>query len=114
MGDQRRGWALVVRRNDVDLDVEELFVLPEFRRRGCGRKIAKALVGLAAALRAPFASGFHMPTPMRRTEPVVDASLSCSECRWNPPKNGGQASWALFGEADASSPGVPGGLDGLL
>jgi len=44
--EDRLGWAYAVEREDT-LEVEELFVMPRFRRRGYGRRLADAMRKLA-------------------------------------------------------------------
>jgi len=46
-GDDRIGWAYAVEREGA-IEVEELFVMPRFRRRGHGRALADAVGALAA------------------------------------------------------------------
>jgi GNAT superfamily N-acetyltransferase len=46
--DLRIAWALAVQREEGSLEVEELFVRPEFRRQGYGKRLTHALGELAA------------------------------------------------------------------
>ena len=52
-GDERCAWAFVLERDGV-LEVEELYVRPEFRRRGFGTVLARKVRELAGAKRMPL------------------------------------------------------------
>jgi GNAT superfamily N-acetyltransferase len=52
-GDERRAWAFVVER-DGALEVEELYVRPEYRRLGHGRWLADRVAQLARERRIPL------------------------------------------------------------
>jgi GNAT superfamily N-acetyltransferase len=52
-GDDRLAWAYAVEHEGA-LEVEELFVMPQFRRHGCGRALADAMRTLAAQKGAPL------------------------------------------------------------
>ena len=51
--DERIGWAFAVHR-DGFLDVEELFVRPQYRARGHGTQLVEMLLKLAAKLKRPL------------------------------------------------------------
>lgn len=51
--DERIAWAFAVHR-DGFLDVEELFVRPQFRGKGCGRQLVDMLLELAGDVKRPL------------------------------------------------------------
>jgi GNAT superfamily N-acetyltransferase len=88
--DERLGWSFVV-QNERQLDVEELFVRPQYRQRGYGTRLLRMLPKLAAEtglpLRflIPFAD--REPENLSRVERLLSKerySLVESEDRWCP------------------------------
>lgn len=60
------GWT-ILRHSGACLELEEFFVRPSFRRRGHGRRLARAVVELRASLGVPLSAWIpHVdasPTP---------------------------------------------------
>jgi GNAT superfamily N-acetyltransferase len=107
VGDIRRGWAIAVRR-EAHLDVEDLFVMPDYRRRGLARKLAGALQKLAAAekvplrLWVPHADGYEDNRSNREhAASLLGLSLAPSPERW-------ASHIGLGGQARQGAPSSPG------
>ncbi|MGA8621710.1 MAG: GNAT family N-acetyltransferase [Candidatus Sulfotelmatobacter sp.] len=52
-GEEKRAWSYAVEVNGA-LEVEELFVMPQFRRRGYGKKLLRVMESAAKQIRAPL------------------------------------------------------------
>jgi GNAT superfamily N-acetyltransferase len=86
--DERIGWAFAVPR-DGFLDVEELFVRPQYRRRGYATRLAKLLRKTSDSLNVPLRlwvsyadCGEENRAALEGVLRKLDLSLRNSSCRW--------------------------------
>lgn len=89
--DLRIAWALAMQREEGSLEVEELFVRPEFRRQGYGKRLIHALGELAAEcgselkiwISYPDSDSSNLAIVERLTSPL-GLSINASGQRWAP------------------------------
>jgi GNAT superfamily N-acetyltransferase len=86
--DERIGWAFAIERQGA-LEVEELFVRPQFRRKTYGKRLMQSVIDLASGLSLPlkiWVSFADMePANLRVIEGLIQPhglSLSASGERW--------------------------------
>jgi len=86
--DARIGWAFCVQHHDV-LEIEELFVRPDYRGKGYGRILAKMILELKDEFKLPIRLWIPHPdaTPSKlpfltRFLPRLGVSISPSPFRW--------------------------------
>lgn len=81
-------WGFAIEKDDV-LDIEELFVRPNWRRHGYGIKLAKCFTQLSAEARKPLRAWIPHPDIVTSNYPALNAiihhlslSLEPSPVKW--------------------------------
>lgn len=85
--DERMGWAFVVQRG-TNLDIEELFVRPQFRRQGVGRQLVEMVLemkresGLPLRLWVSFSDWLGNEGAVTEIARMLELELRDSPFRW--------------------------------
>ena len=88
--DDRIAWAFAIERG-ATIEIEELFVRPEFRRQGYGRSLLQSLVDLSVNRRKKLkgwvswadSTGDNLPG-VQRLANKIGASVTATTLRWAP------------------------------
>jgi GNAT superfamily N-acetyltransferase len=88
---ERAAWAMAVER-DGYLDVEDVFVMPKYRRRGYAIRLAHALLGEAAEVQLPLRAWITREDADRTGMSRVRAFIRLLTSHWSPAQRHGPGS----------------------